>query len=79
MDMVLATPQQLKAILQNGGKRKGQNQTELAAELGLSQFQMSTLEANPEKARFDRLFGVLSALGLEIVVRPRPEQSELSW
>ena len=54
--MVLATPQQLKAILQNSRKRKRQNQTELAAELGLSQFQMSTLEANPEKARFVRAF-----------------------
>lgn len=65
------TPQHLGSVLQGFRKEQGLNQTEVGAKVGLGQSVVSQLEKSPERAGWGKVFKLLSALDLEIVVRPR--------
>jgi HTH-type transcriptional regulator/antitoxin HipB len=67
----IKTPQQLGAVLQ--GYRKEQRLTQLAvgAKVGLAQNAVSQIEAEPGRAGLARIFKLLAALELELVLRPR--------
>ena len=70
-DYSIKTPQQLGAVL--AGCRKQLHLTQQAAgeKVGLAQSVVSSLEKSPERAGLARIFKLLAALDLELVVRPR--------
>jgi HTH-type transcriptional regulator/antitoxin HipB len=65
------TPQQLGAVLQGCRKTHQLTQAQVGERIGLAQKEISKLEMNPATTSLARVFKVLSALELEIVVRER--------
>ena len=59
------------AVLQGYRKDRGWTQKDVGARVGLAQNVVSLLEKAPERAGLSRIFKLLSALDLEIVVQPR--------
>ncbi len=70
-DYPIKTPRQLGAILQGYRQDQKLTQKDVGTKVGLAQNVVSLLEAAPERASFGRIFKLLSALDLELVVRPR--------
>jgi HTH-type transcriptional regulator/antitoxin HipB len=70
-DYPVKTPRQLGAILQGYRQDQKLTQKAIGTKVGLAQNVVSLLEAAPERASFGRIFKLLSALDLELVVRPR--------
>ena len=66
MHYTINTLDQLKPILT--GYRKSQNlsQKDLAMKLGISQQSYQVLESNPQKVTMERLFKVLTLLGVKL-------------
>lgn len=75
MQQVIRTPHQLGQLLQGRRKALGLSQTALGAQAGMSQKRMSALELGPERITLERLLLLLSALGLELVVREKAADS----
>ena len=78
-DYSIKTPQQLGAVLEGYRKDRGLTQKDVGAKVGLAQNVVSLLERTPQRAGLARVFKLLAALDLELVVRPRksaPRQSE---
>ncbi|NJD24479.1 MAG: helix-turn-helix domain-containing protein [Betaproteobacteria bacterium] len=69
MDYLIKTPAQLGDVMR--GQRKSQRLTQQAVgdTVDLPQKAVSLIETNPGPASLERVFRVLSALGLEVVVR----------
>lgn len=65
------TPQQLGALLQGCRKTRQLTQAQVGARVGLPQKEISKLEMNPASTSLARVFKVLAALELEIMVRER--------
>jgi HTH-type transcriptional regulator/antitoxin HipB len=65
------TPQQLGAVLQGCRKTRQLTQAQVGERIGLPQKEISKLEMNPASTSLARVFKVLAALELEIVVRER--------
>ncbi len=63
------TVMQLPALLRAYRKESGFTQAELARRLGITQQSLSALERNATKVSADRLLELLSALGVELVLR----------
>ncbi|AVH17543.1 XRE family transcriptional regulator [Enterobacter sp. SGAir0187] len=57
---------QLRPILIGFRKENGLTQKDISQRLGISQQAYARLESNPASASFERLFRVLSALGVEL-------------
>lgn len=70
MDTASRTPKQLGGALRRYRKQLGLSQTDLSDRTGKRQATVSTLES-AGNATLDTLFAVLSALDLELSVRPR--------
>jgi HTH-type transcriptional regulator / antitoxin HipB len=70
-DYSIKTPQQLGAILEGYRKELGLTQKSVGSKVGLAQNAVSMLETDPQHASLVRIFKLLSALDLEIAVRPR--------
>ncbi|MCW5556572.1 MAG: helix-turn-helix domain-containing protein [Verrucomicrobiae bacterium] len=70
-DFPAATPQQLGAILRGYRREKGLSQQRVGSAAGLPQGAISLIESDPGPASLVRIYRVLSALNLELVVRPR--------
>ncbi|WP_024303737.1 helix-turn-helix domain-containing protein [Pseudogulbenkiania sp. MAI-1] len=68
MDYPIKTLSQLRPILQGFRKANGLTQAALAERLGITQQSYAKLEANPTSASVERLFTVLRALGVELVL-----------
>lgn len=70
-DYPIKTPGQLGSVLR--GFRVDQNlkQKEAGAKVGLAQNVVSQLEKEPGRAGVEKLFKMIGALNLELVVRPR--------
>ncbi|ORU91325.1 MAG: hypothetical protein A6F72_01885 [Cycloclasticus sp. symbiont of Poecilosclerida sp. N] len=66
MDYVINTLDQLKPILVGYRKSKGLSQKALAEKLGVSQQSYQVLESNPQRATIERLFNVLTLLGVKL-------------
>ena len=59
------------AVLQGYRKHKGLTQAEVGRAVGLPQSGVSELELDPSTASLNRIFKLLAALELELVVRRR--------
>lgn len=77
-EFTVKTPQQLGAILAGYRKERNLTQAELGAKLGVAQTVVSLLEKDPQRASLARVFKLLSALELDLVVRPRGAASKPS-
>ena len=70
MNSVSRTPKQLGTELRRYRKKSGLTQTDLSNRIGKRQATISNLEIEGSGA-LETLFAVLSALDLELAVRPR--------
>ena len=71
----IKTPRQLGAVLQGYRKNLMLTQMQVGARVGLPQKEISKLEIDPSSAALARVFKLLAALELEIVVREREQSS----
>ncbi|HEY3762869.1 MAG TPA: helix-turn-helix domain-containing protein [Verrucomicrobiae bacterium] len=67
----IKTPQQLGAVLQGCRKTRQLTQAKVGERVGLPQKEISKLELNPANTSLARVFKLLAALDMEIVVRER--------
>lgn len=79
MDVVARTPAQLGAALKSARTRRGLTQTDAASSVGLKQKTVSSLETVGARTTVDTLYKMLSALGLELVVREKGGEPSREW
>jgi HTH-type transcriptional regulator/antitoxin HipB len=76
----IKTPQQLGSVLQGWRKERGLTQKDAGSRVGLAQKAVSQIETDPGRAGMTRIFKLLAALDLEIVVRSRSaSRSRSEW
>ncbi len=71
IEFIIKTPQQLGSVLRGYRRERRLTQKQAGTEVGLAQNAVSQIEAAPGKVSLVRLFKLLAALDLELVVRPR--------
>ena len=71
MSSIARTPRQLGAAIRRQRKQAGLSQGGLGARIGIRQATISKLEAGEAGTRLKTLLDALTALDLELVVRPR--------
>lgn len=71
MENVIRISSQLGQVLRARRVKLVYNQTEAGAKVGVAQKTVSSLERHPEKSTVETLMRMLSALELEMVIRPR--------
>lgn len=71
MEYPVRTLQQLAHTLRGQRKAKHKTQAQAGAEVGVLPKTISALESSPGSRSVESLFKVLSALDLEIVLRPK--------
>ena len=74
----IKTPQQLGAVLQGYRKTHQLTQAQVGARVGLRQKEISKLEMNPANTSLARVFKLLAALDLELIVRTRGKNAPAS-
>jgi HTH-type transcriptional regulator / antitoxin HipB len=67
----IATAAQLQTYLKSLRKAEGLTQSELGARVGNSQRMIAKIEAHPERASFERILSMLSALECDLLIRAR--------
>jgi HTH-type transcriptional regulator/antitoxin HipB len=72
VDYVARTPAQLGLILRSIRTERGLTQQHAGAKVGLKQSTVSAIERESAHSSVDTLYKLLSALGLELVVRDKP-------
>lgn len=72
MEYPILTAKQLAQTLKGWRKTRRLTQAEAATGVGLLPKTISALESNPDASSLASLFKLLSALDLELVIRPRP-------
>lgn len=72
------SPKVLGQILKSARNEKGLNQHQAGNLVGITQAMVSRIETGESNARIDTLFRLLSALGMEMIVKPRDISSNLS-
>ena len=77
-DYTVRTSRQLGPILQGFRKTRELTQAQVGNAVGLPQSVISKLELEPSRAAFGRVFKLLAALDLELVVRPRDKNARSS-
>jgi HTH-type transcriptional regulator/antitoxin HipB len=75
LDLIARTAQQLGAAIRRQRKHARLSQFELGTKIGLRQATISKLEAGEPGTRLQTLLDALTALDLELVVRPRTKGS----
>lgn len=78
VDYFIKTPEQLGSVIKGFRAARGMTQAELGAKTGLAQNAISDFERDPGKSSIRRLYLLLSALGLEVVVREAEPPSSRS-
>ncbi|MBA5601890.1 helix-turn-helix transcriptional regulator [Pectobacterium aroidearum] len=68
----LKTLNQLRPLVIGFRKAKGLTQKDVSERLGVTQQTYARLEANPGSASIERLFKVLTVLGVEVVLSSGP-------
>lgn len=71
MDYVARTPEQLGPILKSCRAQRGMTQQVTGAKVGLKQSTVSMIEADAARTSVESLYKLLSALGLELVIRDK--------
>ena len=84
MQQVIATIAQMGHVLAAGRRRAGLTQSQAAAQLGISQSRISTLERDARALTLDQLLAMFGAYGLQLLVQDRLdtsliEASEADW
>lgn len=69
MDYVARTPQQLGQVLKACRKRRQFTQNTVGSRVGVRQAQISSIETHGADITVDTLYKLLSALGMELVLR----------
>lgn len=69
------TPDQLAAVLRGLRKQRGFTQKQAAAKVGLLPKTISAMESDPARASVRSLYKLLSALDVELVLKPGPGAS----
>jgi len=77
-DYPIKTPQQLGSVLEGYRRKQGLTQKDVGDKVGLAQSVVSLMEKSPQRAGIARIFKLLAALDLEVVVRPRGTHSRQS-
>lgn len=77
-DFVTRTPRQLGAILRGYRRERQLTQTEIGTRCGLPQAAISLVESDPTNTSLSRIYRILAALDVELVVRPRGSGSGTS-
>ena len=71
MEHLARTTKQIGAVIQNYRKKKQLSQAELGQAINLWQETISKIENGNPATRIDNICDILSALDLELVIRPR--------
>ncbi|MDD2166452.1 XRE family transcriptional regulator [Glaesserella parasuis] len=74
--MLITTPDMLGNSLRDIRKQKKLSQMQIANQVALRQATISTFEKKTDKATIETLFKLLSGLGYELHIEPRPEKTE---
>ena len=74
-DQIARTPKQVVDALRRRRRSFGLHQKDLAGKAGLRQATISAVEAGEPGTQLRTLFDVLTALDMEVVVRPRTKAS----
>ena len=74
--MKVTDPKTLSVYLRDERKRRGISQSQVADLVGLRQGTVSRFESAPEKMQLDTLFRLLSALELELSVKPKGSKDQ---
>ncbi len=75
MEQITRTPRQLGTLLRRRRRELGLTQEALASRIHLRQATVSALEISAADSRLATIFDMLSALDLELLVRPRSKGS----
>jgi len=78
MDYPIKTPNQLGAVLKGFRRDRKLTQANLGATVGLPQNAVSEIESSPDRSSLARVFKLLAALDLDLVVRPRQSTGKRS-
>lgn len=74
------TPQALGAVLRGYRREMRLTQQAVGERAGLLQAAISQLESDPGTSSLERIYRVLSALDLELVIRPRQQpNADVEW
>ena len=74
-EQLARTPKQIGAAVRRRRRTLGMNQKDVGTKTHLRQATISGLEAGEAGTQLRTLFGVLTALNLELVIRPRTKAS----
>lgn len=74
-EQIARTPKQIGAAVRRCRRALGINQNDVGEKTHLRQATISGLEAGEPGIQLRTLFGVLTALNLELVIRPRTKAS----
>jgi HTH-type transcriptional regulator/antitoxin HipB len=72
----IQTAEQLKPIIAGFRKSAGLTQEDLAMRLGITQQTYSVAERNASNMSVRKLLTVLNALGVELVLQPKPTNTD---
>jgi HTH-type transcriptional regulator/antitoxin HipB len=75
MDHIARTAKQLAAAVRRERRQQSLTQAQLGKKIGLRQATISKLEAGEEATLLQTFLDVLTALNLEVVIRPRTKSS----
>jgi len=76
MEQIARTTKQLGAAIRRRRRNTNMSQTELGSKTNLRQATISALESGEERTQLHTLMDVISALGLEIVIRERTKTNQ---
>jgi len=71
MEYRIAFIKQVSPLLKSLRNQRGLTQKQLGEKLGISQRMVATIEANPEKTRFERILQILYILDADLIIRDR--------
>ena len=74
MEKTAYTPSQLGQALRQCRKASGRTQVQVGTAAGLLPKTVSGLETSPERSQIGNLFKLISALGMELVLRPKVDE-----
>lgn len=74
-DQIARTPKQIGDVVRRHRRLQGLKQEDLGNKTNLRQATVSALEAGEPGTRLRTLFDVLTALNMELVIRPRTKTS----
>lgn len=78
MEHLILTPYHLAVALRNSRKMLKLTQAEAAEKVGLLPKTISALENDPKRCSLDSLLKLLSALDLELTLKPKPKNEDTS-